>query len=877
MEKTDSILAMLKQQQSLITRLEGEVASLASTDTASENKQLRQSLLQLTASLETLKQEHEQADTERKELHAALKQQLYHEKFLRIRQAERRADALFEKEVGTQMNRLESFELGAKRRIGEIAEKIARTEFGAEQELNQKFHELDGLVTERIDEIRKLEAENASLFRRLSHDELSALYNTQITEAQAQKAVRSKNIESIIGLNIINKIGILLLVLGTVAAGRFAYVKLPDTFKTILIFLAGLILAGFGEGIRKKTSAVFSQGLISGGVAILYVGLVTGYLTYNLFSVTFAFLLCIAITILAFFLSLRHHSQTISVFALIGGFLPLITLLTVERTADTVRFQNYTVIAVYLAILSLFTLAVSFFKRWDVTRIASALLNLTASFAYLFFIVAAAERGWLETVRAGNSGSAFIHSSLGALTLTFFAFSFITALAIPLLSALRNHLGFRKLDVAYIAFAGAGYAMLLYLATEVFFGDFRYTPSITLFGELAVFALLAFFIRKHLKAEKNTLGLLFAYSFILSMLIPYLGLLDKNLIFAWAPLTALFFTYGVLQNKKTGEFAGWVALGFSLLHFLLLYLRYWRNTTNVTLTNGGFLLRYTLFALCILAILGAMIYKNSVRKTKSHLFFSCFAAAFLWLFAHVALNYIWIIGEGTPLLLFADNMAIIIKSTALFAALLVPFTALRSKRLFSAPLVYTAAVLYSVSFLMANWQNAAYENTQTAARSMQAALILFPTLANLAAVLGVFDATRALLIIHRHSKESLPLPAAVAFVVSITGLLLHFSLRFTSPVISTVYLAFALALITFGFLRRFTFIRHFGLGLTLVSLGKLFLLDFSGLSQQWRIASYFAFGMLLIAISFTYQFFNKRAASAVRLTENADEHPPEII
>jgi uncharacterized membrane protein len=41
-------------------------------------------------------------------------------------------------------------------------------------------------------------------------------------------------------------------------------------------------------------------------------------------------------------------------------------------------------------------------------------------------------------------------------------------------------------------------------------------------------------------------------------------------------------------------------------------------------------------------------------------------------------------------------------------------------------------------------------------------------------------------------------------------------------------------------------------------MAKLFLLDLSILSEGYRIISYFAFGIVLIAISFVYQYFSKR-------------------
>ena len=90
------------------------------------------------------------------------------------------------------------------------------------------------------------------------------------------------------------------------------------------------------------------------------------------------------------------------------------------------------------------------------------------------------------------------------------------------------------------------------------------------------------------------------------------------------------------------------------------------------------------------------------------------------------------------------------------------------------------------------------------------------------------------------------------------NLIAQFSLSFSSAAISIIYALTALAWIIFGFIRRFVFIRRFGLALAIFAVIKLFLLDLSGLTQGFRILSYFALGISLIGISFVYQYFSKR-------------------
>jgi uncharacterized membrane protein len=83
-------------------------------------------------------------------------------------------------------------------------------------------------------------------------------------------------------------------------------------------------------------------------------------------------------------------------------------------------------------------------------------------------------------------------------------------------------------------------------------------------------------------------------------------------------------------------------------------------------------------------------------------------------------------------------------------------------------------------------------------------------------------------------------------------------LEFTNFTISIIYILLAFAWIVFGFIKKYSFLRRSGLGLSFLAMAKLFLLDLAILTEGYRIISYFAFGIVLIAISFVYQYFSKR-------------------
>jgi len=70
---------------------------------------------------------------------------------------------------------------------------------------------------------------------------------------------------------------------------------------------------------------------------------------------------------------------------------------------------------------------------------------------------------------------------------------------------------------------------------------------------------------------------------------------------------------------------------------------------------------------------------------------------------------------------------------------------------------------------------------------------------------------------------------------------------------SAWFMVFGAILLGVGFWRRSAFLRWQALLLLAVSIGKVFLVDISALSQGYRIVSFLGLGALLLAVSFVYQ------------------------
>jgi hypothetical protein len=132
-------------------------------------------------------------------------------------------------------------------------------------------------------------------------------------------------------------------------------------------------------------------------------------------------------------------------------------------------------------------------------------------------------------------------------------------------------------------------------------------------------------------------------------------------------------------------------------------------------------------------------------------------------------------------------------------------------------------------------------------------------LLSLLAILALRDLMLRLVMEKKLGLEWYPLILSSYFVFILTEtLIMQYNLAFTNAAISIIYVVTALSWIIFGFVKRYSFIRRFGLGLAIMALVKLFFLDLSFLTEVARIISYFAFGIILLAISYVYQRFNKK-------------------
>ncbi|HJR99348.1 MAG TPA: DUF2339 domain-containing protein [Flavobacterium sp.] len=170
------------------------------------------------------------------------------------------------------------------------------------------------------------------------------------------------DLEKFIGENLINKIGILILVLGISFFVKFAIDKewINEPARVGIGILCGALVMGIAHKL-KKNYAAFSSVLVAGAISIFYFTISIAFHEYHLFSQTVAFVIMVVITAFSTLVSVSYNRQELAVLSLIGGF-------AVPFMVST-GSGNYVVLFTYIAILNIGILTIAYFKKWKVVTI----------------------------------------------------------------------------------------------------------------------------------------------------------------------------------------------------------------------------------------------------------------------------------------------------------------------------------------------------------------------------------------------------------------------------------------------------------------------------------------------------------------------------
>ena len=379
---------------------------------------------------------------------------------------------------------------------------------------------------------------------------------------------RKSNLEKFIGENLINKIGILITVIGVVIGAKYSIENnlISPLTRIILGYLVGLGLIGFGFKLKAKYEN-YSAVLVSGALAILYFITFAAYDLYGLFPQLMAFGIMLLCTVFGVVSALSYNKQVIAHIGLVGAYAVPFLL-----SNDS---GNFTGLFSYIALINIGLLVISFKKYWK------ALYYVSFTFTWLIYGTWYSFSSYDEDFAMG-----FLFLSI------FFFLFYATFLAFKLIKSEQFKVG----DIILILlnsflFYGFGIAWLYdYEGGELYLGLF------TLLNALIHFGITVLIFKRKLADRKLfflTAG--FVLTFI-TIAVPVQ--LDGNWVtLIWALEAALLFWIGRTKKVVFYEYLSYI---MAALAFLSLTMDWAQSYSYLNTTEEWSLLLNTTFLTSIL-------------------------------------------------------------------------------------------------------------------------------------------------------------------------------------------------------------------------------------------------------------------------------------
>jgi uncharacterized membrane protein len=659
-------------------------------------------------------------------------------------------------------------------------------------------------------------------------------------EPQPSFFERYPDLEKFIGENLVNKIGIAILVLAIAFFVKYAIDNnwIGPVGRVGVGIICGGILTGFAHRMRNSYKA-FSSVLAGGGIAIFYFTITLAFQQFHLFTQLTAMAILIVITIFAVALSLLYDKQELAVIALIGGF--------GSPFMASNGSANYNGLFIYLLILNIGLLIIAYYKAWRVLNISAFVLSV-AVFASVLY-----------TLPATSYYIGFRYA-------TVFYLLFFT---INIINNVRESKKFVAIDFTILLTNTALYfATGLYLLTEMHQPQYRGLFSA---GLGALNLALSFILFRNRKVDPNILYLLIGITLTFISLTAPIQLHGNNITMFWASETVLL--YWLYQKSsitlmKLASLLIWLAMFLSLVMDLgAIY-----SSTSLQLTiiaNKGFITTlvaaissYLLYLLVKKddqpEIYGMGINKNLYRIIALVLLFIAGLLEvnhqFGYYYPNTDLNMLYLM-LYVPVFAYVFNI-IAAKVNGLnwiFSIILLAFTA--GIYLLSTPIYFNQLrdmlenQKTSTSLFAAHWISDIF------------VLLIFYKLISLCRnqLPGDMRNTAAWLL-------SAAIVMFLSFEIALISNLLFYSKINTVDLVQTVFVktglpvlwgASSFALMWLGMRFKQRNLRIISLSLFLITLLKLFLFDINNIPVAGKIAAFFCLGILLLIISFMYQKVKK--------------------
>jgi uncharacterized membrane protein len=165
------------------------------------------------------------------------------------------------------------------------------------------------------------------------------------------------DLEKFIGENLLNKIGILVLIIGVAIGAKYSIENnlISPLTRIILGYLTGIVLLVIGIKLKAKFTN-YSAVLVSGAMAVMYFITYAAYTYYELIGQSVAFFMMVIFTVFTVLAALNYNRQVIAHIGLVGAYATPFMLS--DGSGNVIILLSYT------TIINLGILIIAFKKYW---------------------------------------------------------------------------------------------------------------------------------------------------------------------------------------------------------------------------------------------------------------------------------------------------------------------------------------------------------------------------------------------------------------------------------------------------------------------------------------------------------------------------------
>ena len=260
MDLQQRLLAFREQQRKAIREYDAILAELGEDGLIQENEALKRMIGEYREELIHTREQLKEVRRENDYLKAALHEQILDEKRNILGISRRKLEIYFRDEADRTRDVLTKLEEQTKKQLRRLWE-AALLKLGEESlEFRRRLDQLEGELQETI---RRRELEVKEVADEVINGALTQLDRLAVEDVSPEEMgqrIRQNQLEMKVGLNLVNWLGILLILLGVGAAFNYSFQNwFSPAVKAAFFFLLGGLFLGGGEWMYRKGRRIFSK------------------------------------------------------------------------------------------------------------------------------------------------------------------------------------------------------------------------------------------------------------------------------------------------------------------------------------------------------------------------------------------------------------------------------------------------------------------------------------------------------------------------------------------------------------------------------------------------------------------------------------------